>query len=145
MNTIEGIPYLTKLRIRIARNPWIWYSNHQRMNATKKMEMNKRTGLLRITKRKSSQIVHLHDLTTNIFSILSYAPWESGNNAKYLWGTWKTSISEEYMRILPRNHDRQKQTYVCKKTVLDMKILIFSSDWPGHSNRRDNIRSSPHW
>jgi hypothetical protein len=23
MNTIEGIPYLTKLRIRIARNPWI--------------------------------------------------------------------------------------------------------------------------
>jgi hypothetical protein len=97
---------------------------------------------LSIIKSKSSQSVHLHDLTINIRILLCDMAWESKSNTEYPCETGKTRIFEQHVRILVRNYDTKK-TQIRKKTAFHMKILllIYNWDWPGPTNRRNNTLS----
>jgi hypothetical protein len=88
--------------------------------------MNKRTGLLALTKRKSLQSVHPPYLTINIHILLCWISCDGKDNAKSMCETVETQISGQHMRILPTNYDSQKNE-IRKKTAFYMKTLM--SNW----------------
>jgi hypothetical protein len=118
MNVIKKVPHPTRLR----REFWTWKSNHPRMNETQKLIINRGVGLLVVTKRNSSQSVHLHDLTMNIITLLCHMCWEIRNNAEYLSATRETLISERYTQILSRNTIGAKR-HIPKKAIIYMKFI----------------------
>jgi hypothetical protein len=101
MNVIKEVFDGTQLRRAVVRQLWT-------------------ASLLIITKRTSSQSVHLNDLTMDILIPLCCLSSWNKNNADYLSSTRETSISEQYIQSLPR-----------KKTV---KKSIFPKDCSLHED-----------
>jgi hypothetical protein len=112
------------------------------INRTKKRIMNKRTGLLTITKRKSLQSVHPPYLTINILILLCCTSCDSKIMLNACMKQWKRKFRGSKCELCQQTTRGQK-IQIRKKTAFYMKTIMSNWDSTGLGNRRDNTQSLP--